>query len=106
MYASCLHHSFIDKAMQVEKIIQTKSPSIIDVREKFEYWLGHAKGSTNMPLSSLQGRLDEIKALPKPLVLCCASGARSGQATKWLKGQGLKDVHNGGSWRQVREMMP
>lgn len=91
--------------MSVDKILQTKSPTVIDVREKFEYWMGHVKGSTNIPLSSLQGRLDEIKAMPKPLVLCCASGARSGQATNWLKSQGVKDVHNGGGWRQVKQAL-
>lgn len=91
--------------MKLEKVIQTQSPTIIDVREKFEYWLGHIKGSANIPMSSLQNRLGEVKALPAPLVLVCASGARSGQATKWLKAQGVKDVHNGGTWRQVRQLM-
>jgi len=34
--------------------------------------------------------------------LCCASGNRSGQATRFLEAQGVADVFNGGGWAEVR----
>ena len=37
----------------------------------------------------------------QPLVLCCLSGGRSGQATDFLQAQGCDDVHNGGGWEMV-----
>ena len=74
--------------------------AIIDVRTPSEYQGGHVAGSKNIPLQSIESRLREIKAINKPIILCCASGMRSGQATSFLKKQGL-DCINGGSWTKV-----
>ncbi|MBK9329200.1 MAG: rhodanese-like domain-containing protein [Sphingobacteriales bacterium] len=73
---------------------------IIDVRTPGEYMGGHVTGSINIPLQEIQQRVDEIKSLHKPVVLCCASGNRSGQAAAFLKSQGI-DCENGGSWSSV-----
>lgn len=72
----------------------------MDVRTPAEFMGGHVAGSINIPLQEIPERLNEIKALPQPLVLCCASGNRSGQATAYLKNLGI-DCTNGGSWLQV-----
>ena len=37
----------------------------------------------------------------QPLVLCCLSGNRSGQATGFLQAQGCDQVYNGGAWEMV-----
>ena len=47
-------------------------------------------------------RVEEFKSMSKPLVLCCLSGGRSGQATQYLAQQGVEDVYNGGGWSQVQ----
>lgn len=74
--------------------------TIVDVRTPGEFMGGHVAGSINIPLQEIQARLDELKALPQPIVLCCASGNRSGQATAFLKNQGI-NCRNGGSWLDV-----
>ena len=74
--------------------------TIIDVRTPGEFMGGHVAGSINIPLQEIQNRKDEIMALAQPIVLCCASGMRSGQATAYLKSLGL-DCENGGSWLDV-----
>ncbi len=74
--------------------------TVVDVRTPGEFMGGHVAGSINIPLQEIQERLDEIKALPQPIVLCCASGNRSGQATYFLKQQGI-NCSNGGSWLEV-----
>jgi rhodanese-related sulfurtransferase len=74
--------------------------TIIDVRTPAEFMGGHVAGSVNIPLQEVQARLDEIKALPTPIILCCASGARSGMATAFLMGQGI-ECQNGGGWMDV-----
>ena len=76
------------------------NPTVVDVRTPGEYMGGHVAGSINIPLQEIQERLEEVKALPQPIILCCASGNRSGQATRFLKEQGV-DCSNGGSWLDV-----
>lgn len=78
---------------------------IIDVRTKGEYAYGKVIGSVNIPLNDLSGSLKKLKKLDKPIVMCCASGSRSASAVSYLKGQGVQDVHNGGSWLKVRKLM-
>lgn len=75
-------------------------PTIIDVRTPQEFMGGHVVGSINIPLQEIQQRLDEIKSIQQPIVLCCASGNRSGQVASFLKSNGIS-CENGGSWLEV-----
>ena len=86
--------------MNIEKIIKEKQGPIVDVRTPSEFMGGNVSGSINLPLQEIQQRLDEIKNLKVPLVLCCASGARSGMATQFLSNLGI-ECYNGGSWLNV-----
>lgn len=74
--------------------------TIIDVRTPGEFMGGNVAGSVNIPLQEIQQRLDEIKSMQQPIILCCASGGRSGQATSYLQSCGV-DCENGGSWMDV-----
>jgi rhodanese-related sulfurtransferase len=73
---------------------------IIDVRTPGEFQGGHVKGSKNIPLDQINKRASEIKKMNKPVILCCASGMRSGRATSMLKSSGI-DCINGGGWMKV-----
>ena len=75
---------------------------LIDVRTPAEFNSGHVKGSTNIPLDRISGKVDKIKQLKKPVVLCCRSGMRSAQATSILKSKGITDVYNGGGWHNFK----
>jgi len=79
--------------------------TVIDVREDWEFAEGHIPGATLIPLGSLADRADEIPT-DKPVVLVCRSGNRSGQAFRFLSGEGFEDVHNmtGGmnAWNAAR----
>jgi phage shock protein E len=85
--------------------INIKEATIVDVREPFEFQMGNVIGSINIPLGQIPERIEELKNMKKPLVLCCASGNRSGQATQFLKANGCEDVHNGGAWSMVQMQM-
>lgn len=74
--------------------------TIIDVRTPMEFSGGHVANSINIPLNEIQARVTEIKAMEQPIILCCASGGRSGQATYFLQSQGIS-CENGGSWLDV-----
>ena len=83
--------------MDIEKLITEDNCTILDVRSPEEFNYGHVPGSVNIPIDQIEARMDEVKALKKPLVLCCASGARSGRVTEYLEQNDIECV-NGGSW--------
>lgn len=86
--------------MNIEKIILNNEGTIVDVRTPEEFRGGHVAGSINIPLQEVPNRIEELKSLKAPLVLCCASGGRSGQATHYLSNQGI-ECCNAGSWLDV-----
>ncbi|MFK7926172.1 MAG: rhodanese-like domain-containing protein [Bacteroidia bacterium] len=77
---------------------------VIDVRTSAEYRGGHVKGSKNIPLNEIGSNLDKIKKMNRPVITCCASGARSGSAASKLKSAGV-EVVNGGPWQKVQRFM-
>lgn len=74
---------------------------IVDVRSPGEYRMGHVKNSINIPLDTVPNKLEKFKKMQQPFILVCASGNRSGNATAFLKGQGI-ECANGGSWSSYR----
>lgn len=74
--------------------------TFVDVRSASEFAHGNAPGTINIPLQELGSRLGEI---PKsaPVVLCCASGTRSGMAKLLLKKNGYRTVYNIGTWNKL-----
>ncbi|GIW29733.1 MAG: transferase [Meiothermus sp.] len=61
---------------------------VVDVREPYEYAMGHVPGAVNIPLGRF---VSEVGKLPKDrkLVVVCASGGRSSQASEYLVGHGF-----------------
>lgn len=77
---------------------------IVDVRTEKEYYQGAIKGSKNFPLQSLKNNIGYLRSLNKPIITCCASGIRSGAASKLLKRYGI-EVINGGGWQSLSEKL-
>ena len=88
--------------MYVEKLVQDGQCTIIDVRTPGEFMGGSVAGSINIPLQEIDEHMEKLKSLKQPLVLCCASGGRSGQAYRYLTEQGV-ECCNGGSWYTVNQ---
>ena len=86
--------------MSVEQMIKENAGTIVDVRTTAEFRGGHVAKSINIPVQEITARIEEIKELKQPLILCCASGGRSGQATQFLTQLGI-ECYNGGSWLDV-----
>jgi rhodanese-related sulfurtransferase len=84
------------KQAELKKLLNSGAV-IIDVRSPQEFSGGHVKGSKNIPLDTLQNRLEEIKKLEKPVITVCQSGMRSSTAKSFLQSKGLTAM-NGGSW--------
>lgn len=73
---------------------------IIDVRTPAEYSRGHGKNAINIPLNTIEANISKIKKYDKPVITCCRSGMRSGQAAGILKAKGI-EAYNGGTWQNV-----
>lgn len=73
---------------------------ILDVRTKKEYDNGHIKGSRHIPLQQVSSKIKEIKSWDKPIITCCLSGGRSGQAAKILEKNNI-EATNGGGWASL-----
>ena len=70
-------------------------PGLVDVRERGEWDEGHLPGAIHIPRGSLESRVEQ--ALPdrdRPIVVYCATGARSAFATKSLEELGYTNVAN------------
>lgn len=66
----------------------------LDVREEWEYEDDNL-GAKNIPLAELPNRLDELADYKnEEIVVHCRSGARSGNAKKFLETKGFSKVRN------------
>lgn len=91
------------KAMKVKSRLPElleKGAVIVDVRSPREFQQGAAPGSINIPLDEISARARELDP-SKTLILCCASGARSGVAVGIFRKIGFANVVNAGSWRNA-----
>lgn len=82
--------------------MNTETRTIIDVRSPQEFQGGHAEGAINIPLNIISIEVDKIKKMSQPIVLCCASGNRSGMAQVILHQAGI-ETHNAGAWFEAEE---
>jgi phage shock protein E len=69
---------------------------VVDVRTTDEFEEEHFPNALNIPVDQIQRRLNELGEKNKPLVLYCASGARSAYAAKIIRSAGYTDVTNAG----------
>jgi phage shock protein E len=85
--------------MTIATLVKDPQTVVVDVRTREEFMGGHVTGSINIPLNEVPQHLDELRKMTH-IVLCCASGGRSGQATQYLKTNDIECM-NGGSWLDV-----
>lgn len=81
--------------------VDFKTATIIDVRSPGEFMMGNVEGSINIPLDQVPHKIEDFKNIEGDIILCCASGNRSGQATMFLQQNGMNNVYNGGGWQMV-----
>ena len=71
--------------------INREDAVVIDVRTSDEFVRGHIPNARNVPLGDLDKRSAEF-AGSKPVILCCATGARSSGALASLRKAGVQDA--------------
>jgi rhodanese-related sulfurtransferase len=85
----------------VAEIIKGGSYSLIDVRSIQEFTAAHLPGALHIPVDALQLNLSLINELPRPIILYCHSGFRSGLAVEFLQQHGIEGSINGGGLSQL-----
>ena len=80
----------------VQEWRETQGAVLLDVRNPDEYRQGHIPGSVNLPLSNISQIASVVPDVSTPLFVHCLSGARSGQAVSYLKGEGYNAKNIGG----------
>ncbi len=69
----------------IRELVKAGKAVIIDVRTQTEFSSGgHVAGSLNIPLQEIPERMEEFRQMEN-VVVCCASGNRSGQAARFLQ---------------------
>lgn len=94
---------FGNKSKQIAEFIE-RDAVIIDVRTYEEFAAGHIKNSKNIPLQIIESKINDIITLNKPIIVCCRSGMRSGQANSILKRNGIESM-NGGGWQSLQNKL-
>jgi phage shock protein E len=77
---------------------------LVDVCTEGEFNAGHASGSINIPLNTIQSQLGKFKN-KKNIILCCQSGMRSRIAKSILDKNGIENVVNAGTWVKVNNLI-
>ena len=82
------------------KVLVQKGAVLVDVRTPEEFADGHAEGARNIPVSEITSRAGEIPR-DHPVVVYCASGARSAQAASTLArmGYSVRNLGTLDAWR-------
>ncbi len=88
------------------RLINREKGVLIDICEPAEFAGGHASGARNVPLGQLEG----AKALPTnkalPVLVLCATGARSSRAVAQLRKAGFEKAvavaGGNAAWREAQ----
>jgi rhodanese-related sulfurtransferase len=67
---------------------------LVDVRQPEEFMAppGHLPSAVNVPLADLPGRVGELAARRRPIVVVCKTDRRSARAATELLAAGLRNV--------------
>ena len=77
------------------QLINREKAVVVDVRDAVEFAAGHVTGAKSIPLGELEAKLPgAVKNKALPLILVCASGARSGRAVAIAKKLGYEQAQS------------
>lgn len=88
-----------------EALQKDENAIVLDIRNEFEYDIGHFKGATNLKTftysetwSAMEKALEDTEASTqtrthKPIFMYCTGGIRCEKASAYLRAKGLNDVY-------------
>lgn len=81
-------------AVEATLKINREDALVVDVRTADEFVRGHVPNAKHVPLADLEKRSGELAKGDRPIILCCATGTRSGAARETLRKAGIEKVFN------------
>ena len=77
------------------QLINDQEALVVDLRDNGEFKAGHIPNARNIPLGSLESRLNELERFKeKPVIVYCRAGVSSSSACGLLKKNGFKWVNS------------
>ena len=97
----------IEPASLAQRLAGGERPEIIDVREPYEWQIGHIPGARLVPLDRIPSEIARLDK-SRETILYCKVGARSRFAAQQLADAGMSEVKNlaGGILRWIDEVDP
>jgi rhodanese-related sulfurtransferase len=85
----------VNKKIAGQELAQLQSAGalLVDVRTNSEYIAGHIPNSLSVPIDQLPQTASGWSKT-QPVIVYCATGARSAQAASYLAAQGFKEVYD------------
>lgn len=84
------------------RLINDTHAIVVDIRDPAEFAAGHLPNARNIPLAEIDKRAADLPK-GKPVLVCCASGARSGRAVSLLRQDGREVFSLAGGLQAWRE---
>ncbi|AAO27051.1 conserved hypothetical protein [Buchnera aphidicola str. Bp (Baizongia pistaciae)] len=97
-------------AKDVNNMLENKNSVLVDMRNHYEYKIGHFDSAINVPVNTFREQLFHIVDFLKhyknrDIIMYCTGGIRCEKATAWIKYNGFKNVYQikGGIIKYVRD---
>lgn len=87
--------------MELHEILNSPTVVIIDLRDEKEFSKAHIENAINIPYYQIPDKIEEIKKMPRPIVLCCGNQKESRAAHVYLAQHGLQNTYAGGSYLEL-----
>lgn len=86
------------KANEVNNLLEMQDTIFVDMRNDYEYKIGHFKNAINIPGKTFRDQLKHIIKIlrnyrTKKIVMYCTGGIRCEKATAWIKYNNFKKVY-------------
>lgn len=80
-----------------------KNATLVDVRSPGQFKHSPVKNAVNIPLAEIENNLDFFRRQSRTVIFC-NTGRQSGEAYKTLKDNGIKNIYNAKTWKNVYTM--
>ena len=90
--------------LTIAQILKEGRYSLVDVRSNQEFLAAHLPGAIHIPMDALQFNLSLIHELPRPIIVYCHSGYRSGIAVEFMQQHNIEGAINGGGLSQLMHL--
>lgn len=83
--------------------VNLKNSTLVDVRSPEQFKASPVKNAVNIPLAEIENNLDFFRKQNQS-VLFCNTGRQSGEAYEILQKNGIKNIYNANTWKNVYTM--